>query len=871
MSELKHYGTPRHSGRYPWGSGENPYQRSKNFTSYVDQLRREGLSQVEIAKGLGMTTTELRRRTSLAKEEIKATEISEAVRLKDKGYTNTAIAERLGRNESYVRYLLQARESESFQITKATVDVLRSRLEETGMIDVGVGVERQLGISQTKLRTAVTTLEDEGYQLHEVYVKQLGTGKQTTVLVLAKGDIDYQYIYDHKDEIKPVHAYSDDGGLTYKRIQPPQSISSDRIMVRYAEDGGTEKDGLIELRRGVEDLYMGNSTYCQVRVAVDGTHYMKGMAVYSDDLPDGVDVVYNSNKKRGSTKDQVFKKMKEDPENPFGASIERQVEYEGSDGQKHLSAINIVNSEGTWAGWSKKLSAQMLSKQSPELAKRQLDLTYDIMRSEYDEIMSLTNPVVKQKLLEAFADKCDSASVHLKAAGMPRQATQVLIPIPEMSDKEVYAPNFRNGETVVLIRYPHAGTFEIPELRVNNNVPAAKKVLGDHPKDAIGVNSKVAEQLSGADFDGDFVLVIPNNGRSVKSRPALEGLKGFDPKAAYPYQEGMPVMSERYKQIQMGVISNLITDMTIKGATDDELARADRHSMVVIDAVKHKLNYQESYSQNGILDLKKKYQGGGGVSTLLSRAGSEIDVPKRGRQYVDPETGEKRFVLTGATKRDKRTGEIVPVTQKSTRMYETSDAFTLSSGTTMENIYADYANRVKALANQTRKNAISIETTPYSPAARSVYSQEVASLKTKLNEALKNAPLERQAMILANANVAAKKRDNPDMSRDEIKKVEGQALKDARSRVGAKKDIIDITDREWEAIQSGAITKTTLKQILDNASLDQIRERALPKTETGLSTAKLSRAKAMLASGYTQADIAYALGVSVSTLNKALS
>ena len=28
---LMHYGTPRHSGRYPWGSGENPYQRNGDF------------------------------------------------------------------------------------------------------------------------------------------------------------------------------------------------------------------------------------------------------------------------------------------------------------------------------------------------------------------------------------------------------------------------------------------------------------------------------------------------------------------------------------------------------------------------------------------------------------------------------------------------------------------------------------------------------------------------------------------------------------------------------------------------------------------------------------------------------------------------
>ena len=77
-------------------------------------------------------------------------------------------------------------------------------------------------------------------------------------------------------------------------------------MVRYADDVGSdgvkgiEKDGVIELRRGVEDLDLNGNRYAQVRILVDGTHYLKGMAVYSDDMPDGVDVVFNTNKKKGT-------------------------------------------------------------------------------------------------------------------------------------------------------------------------------------------------------------------------------------------------------------------------------------------------------------------------------------------------------------------------------------------------------------------------------------------------------------------------------------------------------------------------------------------------------------------------------------------
>ena len=50
----------------------------------------------------------------------------------------------------------------------------------------------------------------------------------------------------------------------------------------------------------------------------------------------------------------------------------------------------------------------------------------------------------------------------------------------------------------------------------------------------------------------------------------------------------------------MGKISNLITDMTLLGASEDKLARAVRHSMVVIDDEKHHLDYKQSEKDNNI-------------------------------------------------------------------------------------------------------------------------------------------------------------------------------------------------------------------------------------------------------------------------------
>lgn len=872
--ELKHYGTPRESGRYPWGSGENAYQRNKGFLGYVDDLKKKGMSEAEIARGLGMSTTELRAKKSIARSENRQADAAQALRLKNKGYSNVAIGERMGLNESSVRALLNPALQERSEITKTTANLLKDRVNEKGYIDVGSGVENHLGISRTKLKTSISMLQDEGYTVHYIPVEQLGTGKNTSIMVLAKPDTSYSEVYKNKDKIKMINDYSEDGGRTYLGIEPPKSVDSKRVQVRYAEDGGILKDGVIELRRGVDDISLGNSKYAQVRIAVDGTHYLKGMAMYSDNMPDGVDIVFNTNKHNTVSKMDALKAMKDDPDNPFGATV-RQRHYIDSDGKSQLSALNIVNEEGDWGNWSKSLSSQMLSKQTPNLAKKQLDLAFNIKQEEFDEIMALTNPAVKKKLLESFADDCDSSAVHLKAAALPRQGSHVILPFPDMKENEIYAPNYRDGESVVLIRYPHGGTFEIPQLTVNNKHVGANKAI-HNAKDAVGINSKVAERLSGADFDGDTVLVIPNKGGVIKTSSPLKGLKDFDPKEAYPAYEGMPKMSSRTKQMKMGDVSNLITDMTIKGATPEEICRAVRHSMVVIDAEKHHLNYKQSYIDNGIGELKKKYQGSerAGASTLVSRASSEKRVGDRKEksvrdmtpdEYNDYKSGKKIYEYTGDTYTGKN-GKQTPRTTKSTKMAEVDDAFDLSSGTVMESVYATHANKLKALANKARKESIETDYIPYSPSAKKVYEAEVDSLKAKLNIALKNAPLERQAQLLANTVVSAKKKANPDMDAEDIKRLKGQALAEARARTGAKKQRIDISDNEWRAIQAGAVSTNTLTKILNNTDLDKVKQLATPRSSSSVTPAKAAKARSMLASGYSQAEVADAIGVSVNTL-----
>lgn len=905
---LMHYGMPRRSGRYPWGSGEDPYQHSGDFASRVQELRRINIPEREIAKAVGCkNTSELRVRYSRAINERRMDQIARARSLLSDGKSQAEVSREMGIAESTLRSLLNEKSEAKTLAAQKTADFLREQVKEKGMIDVGTGVERELNISGEKMRQALAILEEEGYPVYGGGVPQVtNPGKQTNIKVLCPPGTEHKEIYQFENvhTIKDYKNRIDDDGTEHieKGFEYPASMDSKRLMIRYrddvASDGhtGVEKDGTIEIRRDVPDLDLKGSHYAQVRILVDNDKYIKGMAFYSDDLPDGVDVVFNTNK----TPDQagkVLKSIKDDPTNPFGALLREeggQYHYTDANGERKLGLINKTRQEGDWGDWADSLPSQFLSKQSMTLIRKQLNLATADKQAEFDEICALTNPTVKKQLLETFANDCDSAAVHLQAAALPRQKYQVILPIATMKDNEVYAPNYHDGETVALIRYPHGGTFEIPILKVNNKQPDGRKILGNAPEDAIGINSKVAERLSGADFDGDTVMVIPcNSGRSgvkITSTPPLKGLEGFDPKMEYGYSKVTkdPDGTEHYfrgdrefkvmsnTQMEMGKVSNLITDMTLKGATEPELARAVRHSMVVIDAEKHKLDWKQSELDNGISALKKKYQERvdedgsvhNGASTLISRAKSPVAVLKRkGQPTIDPETGELRYKEVREEYVDRR-GKTKVRTQDSTQMGETRDAHTLSSGRPQEEAYADYANRMKAMANEARKEILKSGKIQYDASAKETYRGEVSSLMAQLNLALLNAPRERQAQLAANSEIAALRKANPDMTHKEIKKKSQQALSRARIRFNAERKPINITPRAWEAIQAGAISETTLSSILRFADIDQVRSYATPRTTTTLSSGKQARINAMRASGYTNAQIATALGISASTVSK---
>lgn len=924
---LMHYGIPRRSGRYPWGSGEDPYQHGRDFLGRVEEMRKQGFTYVDedgkkwtgdtaIAKSMGLSTTDFRTEIGLAKSERRMLDVARARSLQSDGLNVSEIGRKMGKNESSVRELLKDEREDRMKKAQETADILKARSKECaadgGMIDVGTSAEIELGVSKEKLNQALHILKREGYNVYSGRFEQVtNRGQFTTQRVLCPPGVEHKDIYDLA-RVHPIKEYETREGseAVIKKFTYPESMDSKRMMVRYSEEGGLERDGLIELRRGVEDLSLGESKYAQVRILVDKTHYMKGMAVYTDDLPDGVDVIFNTNKSKGTPLEKVLKPIKNDPDNPFGSAIKDadqggQYWYTDSKtGKQKLGLINKRSDEGDWSEWADTLPSQFLGKQSLKLAKQQLNLAKVDKLAEYDDICSLENPTVKKYYLNKFAQSCDSAAVHLKAAALPGQKYHVIIPLNSLKDNEIYAPGYENGTKLALIRYPHGGTFEIPILTVNNKNATADKLIGKLSTDAVCINKKVADQLSGADYDGDTVMCIPTHdakGRvKITSTPPLKGLEGFDDKEVYgpdSYKgQTVRLLSKKATQMQMGIITNLITDMTLAGASDAELAAAVRHSMVIIDAEKHKLNYKQSEIDNNIPALHKKYQGKstGGSYTLLSKAKSPETVVKRkgtplinikGKEWYDPSKPEGSLIYKTdpdaayeKTKVNKRTGEVTTVTkyrtQRSTKMAEKDDAYSLVSEARhpMELVYADYANSMKALANQARKEMMTTGKIESSPAAKATYSNEVASLNKKLNDALLNTTRERAAQRMANVEVNAKLQSGQ-IDKSDIKKASQQAVTKYREEVGSisrRKRNIVITDKEWEAIQAGAISESKLKKILNNTDPDSLREKAMPKNNATLSNAQINRIKSLSASNYTIEQIAKKMGKSPSTISKYL-
>ena len=118
---LVHYGTPRHSGRYPWGSGENPYQHGGDFYNSVNKLRKDGMNDTDIAKVFDMSTTEFRKQYSIAKDEVKTERRAANAQLMEQGLNRSERARRLDVSESTLRSWENEDSIKRAEVTNATV------------------------------------------------------------------------------------------------------------------------------------------------------------------------------------------------------------------------------------------------------------------------------------------------------------------------------------------------------------------------------------------------------------------------------------------------------------------------------------------------------------------------------------------------------------------------------------------------------------------------------------------------------------------------------------------------------------------------------------------------------------------------------
>ena len=1005
----------RGSGRYPFGSGNRPHQHSWDLKDRYYKLKALGMSEKDIAAAMGYTKKEwdkekqewvegghiakLRAEKEIAIANVNADKYEEVMWYYNhidpktgKPYKRAEIARIMGINESSVRSIENTKSAvEDNQLFRAA-EQLKSISEEKGFLDISKGAELTLGVSPDRMNSVVEVLKNEGYSVQNINIPQASNpNRYTTMTVLCPPGMEGQ-AFKHRFDIKSVEDISGiDNVATQKGWQEPVPVKLDRVKILYDENGGSAKDGMIEIRAKLdakgnpipacEDLSLGNARYGQVRLAVDcgkdGIRYIKGMAVYNPDLPEGKDILVNSNK---SIDDGVKKALKDydaGSPNPFGATVVQTYikDKDGKEvidpktGKPKLSSIQFVGSptddnhdmhvEGSWGDWSRNLPAQFLAKQSLPLVKQQLKLKTLDYESQYKDILSMDNVTVKKKLLIDYADACDGAAVDLKAAPLPGQGVHVIMQSNTLKDNEIFAPNFPNGTMVALVRFPHTGPFEIPVATVNNNDKESIRQIGKNAKDAICITNAAANKLSGADFDGDTCIVIPMTRKNkeggfdkivnIKSMDALPGLKDFNPTAEYGEKRYSNTkyhkMTAKEKGIEMGVVSNMITDMYAKGCEDfDHLERAVKYSMVVIDAEKHKLNYRQAYKDYGIEELKDIYQhnsdGSHGASSLLSRSKSTKEVPIRSERYlIDPETGEKNYLtpnkttkaervrvkveapaeyrwiddngrahkskylkdengndiyatVGGKIKQDKtgnyyydrgtgkdakdiyvNTGNTKPIMQKIPKMEYYKDARQLLSDNPneIEKTYADYANHMKAMANQARKEYKRLqieEKQKIDPVARKRYSAEVASLEAKLTEADKNRPRERMAQLLTNSRVNAALADDPEKydSAEEKKKLRGQVLKQARIDCGAQKQRVTFTDAEWEAIQKHAIGETKLMKLLDNADSEEYTARALPR-ESRINDSKKALVQAYYSAGYSYEQIAAMTGVSQGSIS----
>src|SRR5699024_9622536 len=211
-------------------------------------------------------------------------------------------AEKTGLSPSTVRNRLKPEANRKARQLDAAMTTLKAQVDNKSYLDISAGTEAAMGVTIGQKEKAVRALLNEGYTRHVVKVPQLGTNEPTTTLVLAKPGTTWKEVHENRLDIQPFSGSVEDNKVTPDGWVKPLSIDPKRVGVKFIEDGGALNDGTIHIRPGAKDLDMGGNRFVQARIQVGDKHYLKGVAIASDDMPDGVDVLFFSNKHKAKGK-----------------------------------------------------------------------------------------------------------------------------------------------------------------------------------------------------------------------------------------------------------------------------------------------------------------------------------------------------------------------------------------------------------------------------------------------------------------------------------------------------------------------------------------------------------------------------------------
>ena len=222
---LMHYGVKRRSGRYPWGSGDNPYQHGGDFLSRVEELQRLGKSEKEIAQEIGLSTTDLRMQVRVAKHERRALQADRARSLRDDGKTLDEIASIMGfKNDSSVRALLNESTAENKNKARVTAEILKKEGIQITVVDMFTvkPLDEALVEKYAKATGAVVTAENHN---------KIGGLYSAVTEVLSKKcptPVEYVAVEDVFGEVGPQDYLEERFGLTAEHIVKKVKAAIDR-------------------------------------------------------------------------------------------------------------------------------------------------------------------------------------------------------------------------------------------------------------------------------------------------------------------------------------------------------------------------------------------------------------------------------------------------------------------------------------------------------------------------------------------------------------------------------------------------------------------------------------------------------------------